>query len=66
IEDKVNALRNQAYDAVLKMLTLDPEHPGCMINNYLMARHLERIADRATNIAEEVIYLVEGEIVRLR
>ena len=66
IEDKVNALRNQAYVAVLKMLTLDPEHPGCMINNYLMARHLERIADRATNIAEEVIYLVEGEIVRLR
>jgi len=66
IEDKVNALRNQAYDAILKMLSLYPEHPGCMINNYLLARHLERIADRATNIAEEVIYLVEGEIVRLR
>ena len=66
IEDKVNALRNQAYEAVIKMLALYPEHPGCMINNYLMARHLERIADRATNIAEEVIYLVEGEIVRLR
>ncbi len=66
IEDKVNTLRNQAYDAAIKMLTVDPTRPDCMINNYLLARHLERIADRATNIAEEVIYLVEGEIVRLR
>jgi phosphate transport system protein len=30
----------------------------------LISRHLERIADHATNIAEEVIYLIEGEIVR--
>jgi phosphate transport system protein len=66
IEDKVNALRNQAYEAVLKTLAKYPEHPGCMISNYLLARHLERIADRATNIAEEVIYLVEGEIIRIR
>jgi phosphate transport system protein len=30
----------------------------------LLARHLERIADRTTNIAEETIYLVEGVITR--
>ena len=64
IDDEVDAIRNQAYSAVKEMLKKNPAHPGCQINTYLLARHLERIADRATNIAEEVIYLVEGEIVR--
>ncbi len=66
IDDKVDALRNKAYETALKMLGKFPEHPKCMMNTFLLARHLERIADRATNIAEEVIYLVEGEIVRFR
>jgi phosphate transport system protein len=35
-----------------------------LINLYLISRHLERVADHATNIAEEVIYLIEGEIIR--
>ncbi len=64
IDDEVDAIRNQAYSAVKEMVRKNPEHPGCIINTYLLARHLERIADRATNIAEEVIYLIEGEIIR--
>jgi len=64
IDDEVDTLRNQAYDAVKEMIKKDPQHPGRQINTYLLARHLERIADRATNIAEEVIYLVDGAIVR--
>ena len=64
IDDEVDSLRNQAYDAAKAMIRKDPEHPGRQINTYLLARHLERIADRATNLAEEVIYLVDGAIVR--
>jgi phosphate transport system protein len=64
IDDEVDEIRNEAYAAVKEMVRKNPEHPGCLINTYLLARHLERIADRATNIAEEVIYLVEGTIVR--
>lgn len=64
LDDEVDAMRLDAYLKVKDMIRKYPEHPGQLINSYLIARHLERIGDRATNIAEQVIYLVEGEIVR--
>jgi len=63
-DDVVDQLRNQAYKGVIRELNSEPGHAACLVNLYLLARHLERIGDRTTNIAEEVIYLVEGEIVR--
>ena len=64
IDDDVDSFRNTVYERVKDLIRKYPEHPGALINTYLLARHLERIGDRATNIAEEVIYLVEGSIVR--
>jgi phosphate transport system protein len=64
MDDEVDALRNSAYDTIKERLRKQPERAGCFLNYYLIARHLERIADRATNIAEEVIYMVGGDIVR--
>lgn len=64
IDDEVDAMRNQAYKRITTKIPEHPQQAGCLINTYLLARHLERIADRATNIAEEVVYLVEGTIVR--
>jgi phosphate transport system protein len=43
-----------------------PSRLDCLMPLLAVSRHLERIADHATNIAEDVIYLVEGEIVRHR
>ena len=64
IDDEIDAMRNRAYKQITKLIPVHPQQAGCLINTYLLARHLERIADRATNIAEEVVYLVEGTIVR--
>ncbi len=62
----VNAMRNEAYETMKKDIQSRPEMVGEIINMYLISRHLERIGDHTTNIAEEVIYLIEGEIVRHR
>jgi phosphate transport system protein len=54
IQDLVRAMRSSS----------DLVEPGLSL--FSAVRHLERIADHATNIAEDVVYLVEGEIVRHR
>ncbi|MBF0233436.1 MAG: phosphate signaling complex protein PhoU [Desulfamplus sp.] len=64
MDDAVDRIKNQAYDATKSILRNYPEKAGYIINMFLISRHLERIADLATNIAEEIIYIIEGEIVR--
>ncbi len=65
LDDQVDHHRNRAYRTVIEEIPRHPERAERLVNLYILARHLERIADRATNIAEEVIYLVEGEITRI-
>lgn len=64
LDQEIDKLRNKAYKKVKKEMSSNPQFAPSLLNFYLLARHLERIADRATNIAEEVIYMVEGEIIR--
>ena len=64
LDDEVDALRNNVYETVKNIIRVNPDHPGCLISTYMLSRHLERVADRATNISEEVIYLVEGVVTR--
>jgi phosphate transport system protein len=68
LDDDVDKLHRRAYDQIRNVLSDVGDGgetgAGLSINYYLLSRHLERIADHATNIAEEVIYLIEGEIVR--
>jgi phosphate transport system protein len=49
---------------VYRLIKEQPDHAEILINYVSVSRHLERIADYATNIAEDVIYLVEGKIIR--
>jgi len=64
MDDEVNRSRDMAYKTVIEEIGRRQTDAASLVNLYLIARHLERIGDRAKNIAEEIIYLVEGEIVR--
>ncbi|MFO7687719.1 MAG: phosphate signaling complex protein PhoU [Desulfobacterales bacterium] len=64
MDDEVDQIKKEAYDRIKNAMKENVDKIGYLINLLLISRHLERLADHATNIAEEVIYLVEGEIVR--
>ena len=64
LDDEVDRIKSEAYDKIKQAIQDLPERVGYYINLLLISRHLERLADHATHIAEEVIYLVEGEIFR--
>jgi len=64
LDEEVDQLKNDVYDVVKRFIQDDSQRTGYLINLLLISRHLERIADHATNIAEEVIYLIEGNIAR--
>lgn len=64
LDDEVDEIKSEAYRHIKDALKENPEHVGYLINLLLISRHLERMADHATNIAEEVIYMIEGQIVR--
>ena len=64
LDDDVDQCYVLSYDLAVGAISSQPELAEYYLTNILISRHLERIADHATNIAEEVIYLIEGEIVR--
>lgn len=65
-DDAVDALNRQAYSNVRTQILEDPARLNVLVHYMGVSRHMERIADHATNIAEDVIYMIEGEIVRHR
>ena len=65
-DDAVDRMNRSVYDNVKETIKKHPDRVAYLLNLLLIARHLERIGDHATNIAEEVIYMIEGEISRHR
>jgi len=63
-DDEVDEINRDVYTQVYRLIKEQPENVEILINYVSVSRHLERIADYATNIAEDVIYLVEGKIIR--
>lgn len=63
-DDDVDAMNRQMYRQVEQGIREHPDRLESLIQLLSASRHLERVADHATNIAEDVIYMLEGEIVR--
>jgi phosphate transport system protein len=63
-DDGVDGLYKQIFRELLTYMIEDPKTVTRALHLLLLARNLERIADHATNIAEDVIYYVEGRDIR--
>ena len=66
MDDEVDRLNVEIIQAVVAAMKRSPDQIDAGLSMFSAVRHLERIADHATNIAEDVVYLVEGEIIRHR
>jgi phosphate transport system protein len=63
-DDKADALRDSIFRVLLTHMMGDPGVIERALGLILVSRSLERIADHATNIAEELVFVVEGRVVR--
>lgn len=63
-DEEIDKLHKAHFTLIRESIIAHPEHGKFLIEFLSVSRYLERIADHVTNIAEDVIYLVEGTIVR--
>lgn len=63
-DDEVDGLYKQLFRELLTYMIEDPKTVSRALHLLLISRNLERIADHATNIAEDVVYYVEGRDIR--
>lgn len=63
-DDDLDAMRRSIHAKILEALQERPDETDTLMMLDSVARHLERLGDMATNVAEDVIYMVEGSIVR--
>jgi phosphate transport system protein len=63
-DDQLDALKTQVFRDLLTYMLKDPATVEPALDLILISRHLERIGDHATNIAEDVIFMVSAQDVR--
>ncbi len=63
-DNTIDTIHKKAYKEIKKLLKQEPDFVPFYVSLLSVSRNLERIADHATNIAEDIIYMVSGEIIR--
>jgi phosphate transport system protein len=64
MDDEIDDINRDMYGRVEEEIMRNPDAADRLIRMMTVSRQLERIADHTTNIAEDVIYMVDGDIVR--
>ncbi|HEX9632061.1 MAG TPA: phosphate signaling complex protein PhoU [Gemmatimonadales bacterium] len=63
-DDQVDALHRSMFRILITHMAEDPHTIGAAMELFLVSRNLERVADLATNVAEDVVFLVEGKTIK--
>jgi phosphate transport system protein len=63
-DDEVDALHDSVFRIMLTHMMEDPRRITPSLELLLVSRNLERVADLATNIGEDAVYLAEGKLIK--
>ncbi len=61
-DDEIDLLYHRTFDEVVRLMRADPDNVERGTRILFAAHYLERIGDRVTNIAEDVVFLASGQI----
>jgi phosphate transport system protein len=64
MDDNIDRRHEEKFDQIQQLIMQNPDQTPILTQYLSISRYLERIADQATNIAEDIVYMVEGEIAR--
>ncbi len=64
MDDEIDRMNHRAHDDLLRLIQQKPQYTRQAMTGILVAKHLERIADHASNIATDVIFWIRGADVR--
>ncbi|MFA4843633.1 MAG: phosphate signaling complex protein PhoU [Candidatus Margulisiibacteriota bacterium] len=65
-EEQADRYRDMVYDELVELMQHDPKNASRALPLIIISRHLERMSDHATNIGEDVVYMVEGKVIKHR
>ena len=64
-DDRVDELRKHIRAQLIEVMQRDPAAVSAAVDLLFVTHHLERIADRTTNIAERIVFIISGEMIEL-
>lgn len=64
MDDELDELHARSYQTLQKVMSEDPDIIGPAVSYLTISNNLERLGDLATNVAEEIIFMIEGEVIR--